>query len=138
MGEPLHTTLRRTVSIAAVVGLVIALSTHRSIRAWPAATLVALWFSFGGHWVEVAFLRQVRPRLRPAPRVQVGARLLVWFVGGVGLSLGLALSARALLGSWRTAFPAWYWGGLAFVAIELVVHVALQLRRLPSFYNGRG
>jgi hypothetical protein len=137
VGEPLERTLKRTLSIALAVGLVIALSSH-NLRAWPLATLLALWFSLGGHWLELGFLRKLSPRLPPARPVQVVARLAVWFVGGAGLAGGMALTAWAWLGAWRAPFPAWYWGGLAFVGLELAVHLWLQLRSLPSFYNGRG
>ncbi len=134
--EPLWRTLRRTVSIAVVVGLVVAVSRH-DFRAWPLVTLLALWFSLGGHYLEIGFLRWVRPRLAGAPAVQAAARLLTWFVGGVGLAWGMSLTGR-LVGPWRAVFPAWYWGGLAFVGVELAVHLWLQLRRRASFYNGRG
>lgn len=137
LDEPLKRTLRRTVSIAAVVGLVIALSAH-NIRSWPLAALLVMWFSLGGHYVEIWFLRSVGPRLPGGRSVRAVARLVVWLVGGAGLALGMALTTRLLLGDWRGLFPAWYWGGLAFVGVELVVHLWLQLRRLPSFYNGRG
>lgn len=137
LDEPLKRTMRRTVSIAAVVGLVIALSVH-NLRAWPLAALLTLWFSLGGHYVEVWFLRNLRPRLPGTYAVQVLTRLLVWFVGGVALACGMALTLRLVLGFWRAPFPAWYWGGLVFIGVELAAHVALQLRRRPSFYNGRG
>ncbi len=32
----------------------------------------------------------------------------------------------------------WWLGGLAFIAIELLVHLVLQLCGRPSFCNGRG
>ncbi len=35
-------------------------------------------------------------------------------------------------------WPAWWLGGLAFIGIELVAHLALLLRGRPSFYDGRG
>jgi hypothetical protein len=135
--EPLIQTLRRTVSIAVVVGLGVAVATHR-LGAWPLATLLALWFSLGGHYVEVGFLTRVRPRLSRRRSVEVLARLLAWFVGGVTLAWGMALTVRLLFGGRWSPFPAWYWGGVAFVGVELVVHLWLELRRRPSFYNGRG
>jgi hypothetical protein len=135
--EPLNQTLKRTVPIALVVGLIVALSAG-NLRAWPLTTLLALWFSFGGHWVEVGFLYLLRPFLPPARPVQIAARLGVWFLGGVGLALGMGLTARLWLGAWRAPFPAWYWGGFAFVGLELGVHLFLELRHRPSFYNGRG
>jgi hypothetical protein len=70
--------------------------------------------------------------------VQGAARLAVWFVGGIGLAIGMRLTAMAL-GSFRMArWPAWWIAGFGFIGIELVAHPALQLRGRPSFYNGRG
>jgi hypothetical protein len=130
----------RTGTIALVVGAVLA-RWWGGLARWPMATLLALWPSLGGHWVELWFLNWLRPRLSDVRPVQVGARVGVWFVGGAGLALGMALTAMALGGfrsaqwsAWRTAWL----GGLAFIGIELVVHLALQLRGRPSFYNGRG
>jgi hypothetical protein len=137
LDEPLKQTLRRTVSIAAVVGLVIALSGH-NLRAWPLVTLLVLWFSLGGHYLEVWFLTSVRPRVPNARAIQAAARLVTWFVGGVALAGGMALTVRVLVGFWRAPFPAWYWGGLVFVGVELVAHLVLQLRGRASFYNARG
>jgi hypothetical protein len=97
-----------------------------------------LWPSFGGHWVDVWFLNWLRPRLSVARAVQVWARLGVWFVGGIGLALGMALTAIALNEFVPARWPVLWFGGLAFIGIELVAHLALQLRGRPSFYNGRG
>jgi hypothetical protein len=125
--EPLRTTLIRTGLIALAIGAVSA----RSWERWPMATVVMLWPAFGGHWVEVWFLNWLRPRLALERSVQVAARLGVWFVGGIVLSMGMV--ATGFEGR-----PAWWVAGLAFIGIELVAHVFLQLRGLPSFYNGRG
>ena len=70
--------------------------------------------------------------------LQVAARVGVWFVGGVGLAIGMGLTAMALAGFRPAHWPAWWLGGLAFIGIELVTHLVLQLRGRPSFYNGRG
>jgi hypothetical protein len=135
--EPLRTTLFRTGTIAMVVGAVLARSWGGLAR-WPLAILLVLWPSLGGHWVEVWFLNSLRPRLFTAYGVQVAARVAVWFVGGIGLAIGMRLTAMAL-GSYRMArWPAWWIAGLAFIGIELLAHLALQLRGRPSFYNGRG
>ncbi len=97
-----------------------------------------LWFSLGGHWVELWFLNWLRPRLSAARAVQVGARVGAWFVGGTGLAVGMALPALVLAGFRPAQWPAWWLGGLAFIGLELVVHLVLQLRGRPSFYSGRG
>ena len=70
--------------------------------------------------------------------MQVAARLAIWFAGGVGLALGMHLTAMALGASRPARWPAWWVGGVAFIGVELVVHLVLQLRGRPSFYNGRG
>ena len=134
-------TLVRTGTIALAVGAVLSISWGGLAR-WPIITLLMLWPSFGGHWVEVWFLKWLRPRLSAARAVQAAARVAVWFVGGVGLALGMGLTAMAL-GEFRTAKwlpwgPGWWLGAVAFIGIELVTHLVLQLRGRPSFYNGRG
>ena len=135
--EPIASTLKRTVTIALVVGAVLAWR-YGGIARWPAATLLVLWPSLGGHWVELLFLNGLRPRLPGAPWAQVAMRFAVWFVGGVLLATGMWLTARTLGGFAVARWPAWWVGGLAFIVVELVAHIALQMRGRPSFYNGRG
>ncbi len=135
--EPLRTTLLRTVTIALVAGAVLARSIG-GLALWPVASVLMLWPSFGGHWVELWFLNWLRPRLPSARVVQAVVRVLVWFVGGIVLALGMALTATALTGLRPARWPPLWFGGLAFIGIELVAQLALQLRGRPSFYNGRG
>jgi hypothetical protein len=140
--EPLRTTLLRTGTIALVVGAILARPWRGDGPArWPIATLLVLWPALGGHFVEIWFLNWLRPRLPDARGVQVFARFAVWFVGGLGLAMGMGLTAMAM--GIRPArgsawWSAWWIGGLAFIGIELVAHLFLQLRGRPSFYNGRG
>jgi hypothetical protein len=101
-------------------------------------TVLMLWPSFGGHWVDLWFLNWLRPRMAPSRGTQVTARLAVWFAGGTVLALGMALTATALAGFRPSRWPALWWGGLVFIGIELVAQLALQLRGRASFYNGRG
>ena len=136
--EPVHSTLARTTAIAVVLGAVLVRWWGGGLARWPLATLLVLWFSFGGHWVELWFLNWLRPRLSISRGAKVGARLAVWFVGGCGLALGVDLTAMALAGFRPAQWPAWWLGGLAFIGLELMVHLVLQLRGQPSFYNGRG
>jgi hypothetical protein len=135
--EPIRITLMRTGTIALVVGAVLA-GFWGGLARWPLATLLVLWPSLGGHWVEVAFLNWLRPRISAARAVQVGARVGTWFVGGVVLALGMELTAMALGGLRPAQWPAWWIGGLAFIGVELVAHLVLRLRGRPSFFNGRG
>jgi hypothetical protein len=135
--EPFRATILRTGVIAIVVGAVLA-RWWGGLARWPLATLLVLWPSFGGHWVEVWFLNWLRPRISVARGVQVAARLGTWFIGGTGLAFGMGLTAMALGGFRPRHWPAWWLAGLAFTGIELVAHLVLQLRRRPSFYSGRG
>jgi hypothetical protein len=134
--EPLRTTLLRTGAIALVIA--VALSRGR-VNRLPIATLLALWPAFGGHWLELFFLNYLRPRLPIARPVQIAARILVWFIGGVLLTLGMQLTATAIArAGWPARAPVWWIGGIGFIGVELITHLALQLRGLASFYNGRG
>src|SRR5579871_2275820 len=135
--EPLRATLLRTCMIAIVAGAVIA-RLGGGLARWPMATLLVLWPSFGGHWVEIWFLNWLRPRLSSERSLQVAARLGTWFVGGAGLTLGMRFTAMALAGFPTLHWLAWWLGGLAFIGIELVTHLVLQFRGHRSFYNGRG
>ncbi len=135
--EPLRSTILRTGLIAIIVGAVLA-RFWGGLARWPMATLLVLWPSFGGHWVEIWFLNWLRPLLSTARGLQVAARIGVWFVGGAGLAIGMFLTAMALAGFRPAHRPAWWLGGLAFIGIELATHLVLWLRRRPNFYNGLG
>jgi len=132
--EPLHVTLVRTGLVGLVLGLIVArLQSQRA--SWPQWTAFALWFSFGGHWVELFFLNWLRPRLAAARWAHITGRLLTWLVGGTVLMLGARISALALSAQ-AMRLPPWWLGGPVFVGLELLVHALPQLRRQPNFYNG--
>ena len=138
--EPLRTTLLRTVTIALAVGAAFALA-RRDLSRLPAAALLALWPALGGHYVELFFLNSIRPRLPAARPAQVPARLTTWYLGGAAVTLGVMLTARAMGVPPPARLPPWQacaLGGLAFIALELLVHLVLHLTGRPSFFNGRG
>jgi hypothetical protein len=135
--EPLRVTLTRTVAIAVIAGVVLA-SRWGGLSRWPLTTSLMMWPSFGGHYVELAYLDVVRPRLSESRAVQVLARLTVWFAGGVLLAVGMHFSAIALHAPRPLPASLWWIGGFAFIGIELVAHLALHARGRPSFYTGRG
>jgi hypothetical protein len=135
--EPLSATLLRTVGIALVVGAAMA-PAWGGLSRWPIATLVMLWPSLGGHFLELWFLNWLRPRLSASRAVQVVARVAVWFVGGILFGLGMALTARTLGNYHPLRWPAWWLAGVGFIVVELVAQLGLQLRGRPSFYNARG
>ncbi len=136
--EPVRATLLRTLTLAVLGGAALAAS-RGGMRRWPIAMLLMLWPALGGHFVELFFLNWMRPRISPARAAQVTTRILVWFAGGAVLAMGMFLTAPALNAPWNWTWWTSLWlGGLAFIAIELVVHMVLLLRRRPSFYNGEG
>ena len=134
--EPMRATLVRTIAIAVVAGTVA--TRWLGWPHWALLVLLMLWPSFGGHWVELWFLNWLRPRISGARAVQVTARLAVWFIGGIALAGGMVLTAQLVGGLHRQRYPALWLGGIAFILIELLAQLALQLRGRPSFYNGRG
>jgi uncharacterized membrane protein len=127
--EPLRRTLARNLTLALVVGAVLAVQRHRLGLFLPVSVL-ALWFTLGGHYLEVAFLKGVGARV---PTL----RIVMWFVGGVVLYGLMAVTARALP---LRALPlrVWWVAGFVFIGVELVAHALLALRERPNFYNGNG
>ena len=125
--EPMRVTLRRTLVLAVIIGAVMAVSSGGGLKRWPAATLLAMWPSLGGHFIELWFLNWLRPRLPAANLVQISARLIVWFVGGIVLMVAMCATAPLLPTEQFRRCPPWWVGGLAFVGIELVVHFVIFL-----------
>jgi hypothetical protein len=134
--EPIRRTLARNLAIAFLVGVVLSLVRRAPFLALP-GTLLALWPSLGGHFLEIAFLKGLRQRLPRARLVQASARLFWWLVGGALLGGALIATAELL----PIVAPPWRWcwlGAPIFVCVELAVHAALALRGRPSFYRGDG
>lgn len=134
--EPITTTLVRTIAIAAVVATVVALTAPRV--SWPIAFVLASWPSFGGHWIELAFLNGVRPRLPSSRAAQVAARVAWWCAGGIAIGLAVLATARLFASTRPMRLFAWWLAAPIFVAVELVAHVGLALRGRPNVYDGRG
>ena len=133
--EPWPTTLARTAGLALVIGIGVGLYQHR-LSAVPTTTVLALWFTLGGHFVELWYRNELRPRIASRP-LALFARLIAWFVGGSALFWG-ALVTRTLMGDHRNTSWPWWAGGVLFVGAELAIHVWLRVRRQPSVFDGRG
>lgn len=132
--EPWRSTALRTGSLALAIGIGVG-SYRRQFSVVPITTLLALWFTLGGHYLEVLFRNYVQQRIAPALRAS--SRLAFWFVGGTALYAG-TLATRAALTQWVTVPWPWWTGGVLFVGVELLIHLLLQVRGQPSLYNGRG
>jgi hypothetical protein len=135
--EPLRVTLTRTVGIALIAGAAVA-SRWGGLARWPVLTVVMLWPSLGGHYVELAYLDVVRPRLSASRAARTLARIAVWFVGGALMVVGMHFTAILLRAPKPLPTSAWWIGGFVFIGIELVAHLVLHARGRSSFYGGRG
>lgn len=132
--EPLRVTLVRTGILGLVIGFVIAV-TQRQPGSWALWTVFALWFTFGGHWVEIFFLNWVRPRLAASRWAQVNGRVVTWLVGGTVLMIGARMTVLSV-SAYALRLPPWWLGGAVLVGVEVLVHALSQLRSQPNFYNG--
>ena len=133
--ESWRITALRTGSIAVVIGMGVGLY-ERQLAAVPRVTLVALWFTLGGHFLEVLFRNQLSRRIGGQP-MQAVARLAYWFAGGSALYAGALATLAALTGRGSGQWP-WWAGGVGFVGVELLIHQLLRARGQASFYNGLG
>lgn len=134
--ERLAQTVGRTFTIALIPSIVIGLRTQ-NVAVTVTGFLAGLWFSFGGHWVEMLWLEQLRTRINPSRPIQILCRIGFWFAAGCALTFFMGLTIRAIDG--HSPIPNLAVGGLVFIAIELVVHaVLLHFRGRPSVYDGRG
>ena len=93
---------------------------------------LAFCFTFIGYFVEVLLLK-VPGIETPLGRV---IRMLGWFSGGLWC---YELGRWALLGYGRSTqeLPPLVWGGVFFVALQLVLHGLLQASGKPNFYSGQ-
>lgn len=131
--EHFLTTLTRAGATALVIGvvLILVLPRHAGILLdYVDDVTVAFCFTFFGHYVERLLLA--------VPDVDVGlgrfVRVAGWFAGG----LWCYVVARWLwthYGRSLSELPGLVWGGVFFVAVELVVHAWLKARGRPSFYG---
>jgi hypothetical protein len=134
VGESFRVTLTRSTIFAAAVGAVLFLTLPRHaglVSDFVDAFTLAFCFAFLGHYVEVAAVA--------LPDIETGVgrlvRVAVWFAGG----LWCYVVARFLwvkYGRDLNELPSLIWGGVLFVAIELVVHAVLRARGRHNFYSG--
>ena len=135
VGEPFRATLTRSTIFAAAVGagLLVTLPRHGGLASdFVDAFTLAFCFAFLGHYVEVLALA--------LPDIETGigrlVRVAVWFAGGLWCYV-VARFLRVKYGRDLNELPSLVWGGVIFIAIELVVHAVLHGRGRPSFFSGR-
>jgi len=131
--ERFLTALTRNVVLAAVLGVVFFLGLpRRDGVGWDYldAFTLAFCFAFLGYYVEVLLLK--------IPEIEVGAGKLVRIAGWFGGGLWCYLVGRycwVLFGRDLTQLPSLVVGGIFFVALQLVLHAALNAAGKPSFFR---
>ena len=133
--EPWHVTALRTGSLALAVGVGTGVY-KRQLPLVPLVTVLALWFTLGGHYLELAFRNQLSTRIGSHPWRTI-ARLAYWFAAGSVLYVGARATFASLTGRSLRAWP-WWAAGVGFIAAELGIHLLVRARKLDSFYNGLG
>jgi hypothetical protein len=134
--EPWRTTALRTGLLALAIGVGVGLY-ERQLAVAPWVSLFALWFTLGGHFLEVLFRNRLRRHISGPPAVQGLVRVAYWFAGGSVLFEG-AQATRALLAGRDSGPLPWWLAGIAFAGVELLIHLGLRARGQPSVYDGRG
>lgn len=96
------------------------------------AFTLAFAFTMVGYFVETALLKL--PGIETAGGKLI--RMLGWFAGGLWCYV---LGRWALLAYGRNTseLPSLIWGGVFFVALQLMLHGILQATGKPNFYSGQ-
>ena len=134
--EPWHATALRTVGLAIAIGLGVGLIKGR-LAVVPSVTLLALWFTLGGHFLELLFRNRLGQYIGNRPAVFSFARIAYWFASGAVLFEG-AVATQSLFSGPMPVRLSWWLAGIGFVGVELLIHSGLRARGEPSFYDRRG
>ena len=134
MGEDrFFTTLTRSTVAAGLLAAVFLLAVPRHagvLLDFVDVFTVAFCFTFLGRYVD-AFLLAI-------PEIEVGIgrliRVVGWFAGGLWCYV-VARWIWLRYGRDLQDLPALMWGGVFFVAFELVAHAVKKTRGQPSFYD---
>ena len=90
---------------------------------------------FGGHWLELLFINQIKFALPKNITLLYFTRFVYWFLCAIplffmaGLINNLFSHKTETLGHW------WAFGGF-YIGIQLVMHAIMQIKTKKSFYNG--
>lgn len=134
--EPWRTTAFRTGSLALAAGVCVGLI-KRHLAVVPSVTLFALWFTLGGHFLELLIRNRLRWYISDQPEAQALARLAYWFVSGAVL-FDAAQAMQTLFDGRVPVRLSWWLAGIGFVGVELLVHLGLRARGEASVYDSRG
>lgn len=137
MTEPVRNTALRNGTIALGLGVILALAFGRPAL-FPQMAVVALWPSFGGHFVEILFLNYLRPLLPNSRPLLTLIRLGMWFVAGTAFAFCMKWTAVQLGITSHAKSPVWWIAGLSFIGIELLAHLGLLLSGRRNFYSSTG
>lgn len=146
--EPLKTTLLRTSLIALAVGSAITalvssqMESPNLVLPWVSFVAAVFWISFGGHWVELLYLRWWKCKFNFTGGKAILERVLFWMPFGAILFSAARATQIAIykleMVSTGSLIEAAISGMVLFVIVEVVVHTVLNCLKQDSMFNGRG
>jgi hypothetical protein len=139
--ESFPKTLIRTLITAALIAVILLFAHVFPLHGMSKpAVFSIIWLMifcivFGGHWLELLFINDIKFMLPQNLLLFYLTRLIYWFLCAIPLFIladwiGNSLSHQGLrLGNWLTF-------GFFYIGIELFMHAIMHLRWKKSFYNG--
>ena len=90
---------------------------------------------FGGHWLELLFINHIKFALPKNSTILCLTRIIYWFLSAIPLFFTANFSLH-LFSYHINLFNKWWFFGVVYVGLELVMYAIMQLRLKKSFYNG--
>jgi len=90
---------------------------------------------FGGHWLELLFINHIKFALPKNSAILYLTRIIYWFLSAIPLFF-IANFSLHLFSYHIDLFNKWWFFGIIYIGLELVMYAIMQLRLKKSFYNG--
>lgn len=97
--------------------------------------LMVFCIVYGGHWLELLYINQVKFLLPLKRGVFYFTRIIFWFLSSLPLFI-LANWVGNSLTNYSLHLGKWWAFGIFYVGLELFMHTVMHLRWKKSFYNG--
>lgn len=139
--ETFFQTVKRTIVTTAIISIILFLlrvfpSDSRSSFVLLGTIFTAVFcIVFGGHWLEVFFINQIKFVLPKNIFILYFIRIFYWFLSAIPL-FALASLVDNLLSNKTRHLGNWWTFGLIYIGIQLVMHAIMHVRLKKSFYNG--
>ena len=136
--ESLAQTVKRTIITTTIVALILTLSgifpSHEKSKAaiFGVVWLAAFCIVFGGHWLELLFINEIKFKLPKNMLLIYFVRLGYWFI----CSIPLYILANWVVSFFSNKTKPWWTFGFVYIGIQLLIHAIMHMRLKKSFYNG--